>query len=113
MDLLHFWVVFFFGNFQDHKIARLQLKFELLFEKWPILAWSSKVFLYSLGPTKSVSPLLKFRWIDVFFLGVPMSQLTEIFLSLSQLRKVQLQFKEKCNSVQLQLHFFNIILPFC
>ncbi len=43
-----------------------------------------------------------------------MSKLTEIFLSLSQLRKVQLQFKEKCNSVQLhisgrkvQLHFFN------
>jgi hypothetical protein len=30
MDLLHFWVVFFFGNFQDHKIARLQLKFELV-----------------------------------------------------------------------------------
>jgi hypothetical protein len=50
----------------------------------------------------------------VFNKGVPMSQLTEIFLSLSQLRKVQLQFKEKCNSVQLhisvrkvQLHFFN------
>ena len=43
-----------------------------------------------------------------------MSQLTEIFLSLSHLRKVQLQFKEKCNLVQLhisgrkvQLHFFN------
>jgi hypothetical protein len=43
-----------------------------------------------------------------------MSQLTEIFLSLSQLRKVQLQFKKMCNSNQLhfssrkvQLHFFD------
>jgi hypothetical protein len=49
-----------------------------------------------------------------FLLGVSMSKLTEIFLSLSQLRKVQLQFKKRCNSVQLhisgrkvQLHFFN------
>jgi hypothetical protein len=43
-----------------------------------------------------------------------MSPLTEIFLSLKQRRKLQLQFKEKCNSIQLhisdrkvQLHFFN------
>jgi hypothetical protein len=43
-----------------------------------------------------------------------MSKLTGIFLSLSHLRKVQLQFKEKCNLVQLhifcrkvQLYFLN------
>jgi hypothetical protein len=42
-----------------------------------------------------------------------MSQLTGIFLSLSQLRKVQPQFKEKCSAQlhisnkKVQLHVFN------
>jgi hypothetical protein len=40
-----------------------------------------------------------------------MSELTEIFISLSHLRKMQLQYKEKCISHifdrKIQLHFFN------
>jgi hypothetical protein len=58
--------------------------------------------------------LKKLKW---FFIRVCLClsvDLTEIFLSLNQLRKVQLQFKKKCNSVQLhisgrkvQLYFFD------